>query len=501
MARPIFARRRLVRESGQRLRRRSQAAISAVLRSPLAEWNHKVIVVVSANSKMAVLASVEFLLALGAVHLAATVRFMGDVPDATDLGALWVRSTFFGAVVFIALTSMGLYQGRQRLTKAGVISRLLSAVAFAALGLGLAYYAIPPLALGRGWWGLSVVFLVLFLCASRVLFARIVDQEMFRRRIVVYGAGKYAGALLQLRRRSDRRGFQVVAFLPTPTDGHTIEDPRVDLSAGNLFELAHRHDADEIVIAMDDRRGAIPIKELLDCKRAGMDVIDVVAFLERESGKVKLDLMNPSWLIFSEGFTRRGARLVGARLFDLALCVPLLLVAFPIMLLTAVAIFLEDGRPILYRQTRVGALGRHFELLKFRSMNRDAEKDGAARWAVRNDTRVTKVGSLIRKLRIDELPQLVNVLKGDMRLVGPRPERPQFVTELSTKIPYYHERHCVKPGLTGWAQLCYPYGSSERDALEKLQFDLYYVKNQSLPFDMFILLQTVEVVLWGKGAR
>jgi sugar transferase (PEP-CTERM system associated) len=450
---------------------------------------------------MAVLASIEFLLALAAVHLAATVRFMGNLPDETDIGALWVRASFFGAVVLIALTSMGLYQGRQRLTRVGVASRLLIALAFAAISLGLVYYAIPPLALGRGWWGLSVALLALFLCASRVVFARIVDQEMFRRRIVVYGAGKYAAALLQLRRRSDRRGFYLAAFLPAPTDGHMIEDFRVDRSPGNLFELARRHDADEIVMAMDDRRGGFPVKELLDCKRVGIDVIDIVAFLERESGKVKLDLMNPSWLVFSEGFTRRATRLIGGRVFDLAISAPLLLIALPIMLLAAVAILLEDGRPIFYRQTRVGVLGRHFELLKFRSMNKDAEKDGAARWAVRNDSRVTNVGALIRKLRIDELPQLVNVLKGDMRLVGPRPERPEFVTELATTIPYYHERHCVKPGLTGWAQLCYPYGSSERDALEKLQFDLYYVKYQSLRFDLFILLLTVEVVLWGKGAR
>jgi lipopolysaccharide/colanic/teichoic acid biosynthesis glycosyltransferase len=193
--------------------------------------------------------------------------------------------------------------------------------------------------------------------------------------------------------------------------------------------------------------------------------------------------------------------MVVARLFDLVVCAPLLLVAFPLMVLTAVAILLEDGGPIFYRQTRVGMLGRHFELLKFRSMTKDAEKDGAARWATHNDTRVTKVGALIRKLRMDELPQLFNIIWGDMRLVGPRPERPEFVTALSERIPYYHERHCVKPGLTGWAQLCYPYGSSERDALEKLQFDLYYVKKQSLLFDFMILLQTVEVVLWGKGAR
>jgi sugar transferase (PEP-CTERM system associated) len=307
--------------------------------------------------------------------------------------------------------------------------------------------------------------------------------------------------LLQLRRRSDQRGFKLVAFVPVPGEPHAIVDERVDCSVEDVASLARKHEADEIVIAMDDRRRQFPIKELLDCKFRGVDVIDIVAFLERESGKVKVDLMDPSWMIFSEGFTQRSSRLNIFRLFDLAASIAILLCTWWLMLLTALAILIEDGRPVLYRQTRVGLLGKEFELLKFRSMSKHAESDGKARWAERNDSRVTKVGSILRKLRIDELPQLFNVIRGDMRFIGPRPERPEFVKELSEKIPFYHERHCVKPGLTGWAQLCYPYGSSEKDALEKLQFDLYYVKNQSLIFDLMILVQTVEVVIWGKGAR
>jgi sugar transferase (PEP-CTERM system associated) len=306
---------------------------------------------------------------------------------------------------------------------------------------------------------------------------------------------------MQLRRRSDQRGFHIVAFVPVPGELQLIGDERIDNSRANLVELARKHDVDEIVIAMDDRRRGFPIRELLDCKFAGIDVVDILTFLERESGKVMVGLMEPSWMIFSEGFTRRSSRMAVARCVDLAAAVVGLVVGWPLMALTALAILIEDGRPVLYRQTRVGFLGEPFQLLKFRSMTKDAEKRGEARWAQRNDSRVTKVGALIRKLRLDELPQLLNIIRGDMRLVGPRPERPEFVTSLVETIPYYHERHCVKPGLTGWAQLSYPYGSSERDALEKLQFDLYYVKNQSLMFDLVILLQTVEVVIWGKGAR
>jgi sugar transferase (PEP-CTERM system associated) len=254
---------------------------------------------------------------------------------------------------------------------------------------------------------------------------------------------------------------------------------------------------------MDDRRRDFPVRELLDCRLAGVEVIDLVSFLERETGRVHLDVLNPSWIIFSEGFRRDGVRQATKRAFDIVASFALVLVTWPFMLLTALAILLEDGprAPVLYRQRRVGLDGRNFDVLKFRSMRTDAEGDGKARWATGSDDRVTRVGSFIRKVRIDELPQIFNVLRGDMSFVGPRPERPQFVAELSDSIPYYEERHCAKPGITGWAQICYPYGSSEKDSLEKLQYDLYYLKNHSLLFDMMILLQTVEVVLLGKGAR
>jgi sugar transferase (PEP-CTERM system associated) len=453
------------------------------------------------NSKVALLAISEIGLAYLAVYIATFVRFSGTLPGADHGEWMWLRATAFSAAVCLGLTAMGLYQLRQRLTFEAVIVRLMMGLGFAALGLTVVYFVYPPLSLWRGWWALSFVFAFLLLIASRFAFMRIVEQDMFRRRVLVYGTGKRASALMQLRRRSDQRGFQIVAFVPVAGQAQLIEDDRIDNSSSNLIELARKHEADEIVIAMDDRRKGFPIRELLDCKFAGIDVVDILTFLERESGKVMIGLMEPSWMIFAEGFTRRNSRVAVARCVDLAAALVGLAIGWPLMALTALAILIEDGRPVLYRQTRVGLLGEPFQLLKFRSMTKDAEEPGEARWAQRNDSRITKVGALIRKLRFDELPQLLNIIRGDMRLVGPRPERPEFVTSLAEKIPYYHERHCIKPGLTGWAQLSYPYGSSERDALEKLQFDLYYVKNQSLMFDLAILLQTVEVVIWGKGAR
>jgi sugar transferase (PEP-CTERM system associated) len=271
---------------------------------------------------------------------------------------------------------------------------------------------------------------------------------------------------------------------------------------GDLRGLCERLGVTEVVVAMDDRRRGFPIRDLLECRLAGVDVTELLTFLERETGRVRLDVLNPSWMIFGQGFRRDPLRLFSSRSLDVLASLAIFVLSAPVMLLTVLAIKLEDGlrAPALYSQKRVGLAGRAFNVYKFRSMRVDAEHDGV-QWARQGDPRVTRVGAVIRKLRLDELPQIFNVLRGHMSFVGPRPERPEFVAELSEKIPYYVQRHSVKPGITGWAQLCYPYGSSEQDALEKLQYDLYYIKNNSLLFDIAILVQTAEVVLLGKGAR
>jgi sugar transferase (PEP-CTERM system associated) len=318
----------------------------------------------------------------------------------------------------------------------------------------------------------------------------------------VYGSGVQAQSIAALRRRVDQRGFRIVGFVQVPDEAVEVAPERLVAPGGSLRQLARELEADEIVMAMDDRRRNFPLGELLECRLDGIEITELVTFLERETGKVHIDVLNPSWLIFGAGFRRDVLRRYSERTFDVVASTLLLLVASPIMLLTALAIVLESGprAPIFYRQKRVGYRGSEFDVVKFRSMRVDAEKNGAV-WAMDNDTRVTRVGTVIRKLRIDELPQILNVLKGDMSFVGPRPERPEFVKQLAESIPYYNERHWVKPGITGWAQLCYPYGASERDAIEKLQYDLYYVKNHSLLFDIMVLAQTAEVVLLGKGAR
>jgi sugar transferase (PEP-CTERM system associated) len=357
------------------------------------------------------------------------------------------------------------------------------------------------LLLWRGVLLPAVLIGFLLVCLIRLLSTKLFSEDLFRRRVLFLGAGRrVASSLQRVRRRADQRGFKIMGFIAIAGDDIQVQPDRLIPSEPSLLDVATSLDIDEIVVAMDDRRLSFPIEPLLVCRLNGVEVIDLVEFLERETGKVNVKLMSPSYIIFSPGFSRSAARNFTARAFDILGSVALLFLALPVMLLAALAI-VSDGGPVLYRQVRVGLEGKPFNLLKFRSMRVDAEKGGKAQWAARNDDRVTPIGRILRKYRIDELPQLVNVLKGEMSIVGPRPERPEFVEDLACRIPYYRERHYVKPGLTGWAQLCYPYGSCEDDAVEKLQYDLYYVKNHSLLFDCAILLQTAEVVLGQKGAR
>jgi sugar transferase (PEP-CTERM system associated) len=270
----------------------------------------------------------------------------------------------------------------------------------------------------------------------------------------------------------------------------------------SLVSVVDKYDVDEVVIALRDRLGGVlPVQDLLKCRLKGIKITEMPSFFEREYRQVLLDSLNPSWMLLGEGFRQGGFRTIAKRVFDIGVSSVLLVLTFPILLIAALCVLWESGFPILYRQERVGLGGRSFVVYKLRSMTNGAESDGQPRWATVGDARTTRVGRIIRKLRIDELPQIVNVFKGEMSFVGPRPERPYFVDQLEKRIPYYSLRHNVKPGITGWAQVRYTYGASMDDAVEKLQYDLYYVKNHSLFLDLVILMNTIEVVLWNRGAR
>ncbi len=452
---------------------------------------------------IAVLAAVELAVCCLAFIVAARVRFGAGLNLFEETyGPLWPRALVFSVVMVMCLMAFGLYSARQRARAFGLAVRIIAAILAGIAVTVVVWYIAPAMRIGRGVMLLASVASLASIGLTRTAFTRLVREDVFKRRVLVYGSGQGASAIAELRRRSDRRGFTLVGYVKADGETRALPITTLDASLG-LFQLCERYDVDEVVVAMDDRRRNFPLRELLECRLTGVDVTELLTFLERETGRVRIDVLNPSWLIFGPGFRRDPLRLFSSRALDVIASVVILTLSLPVMLLSALAIVIEDRwrAPVFYRQARVGRGGHTFELLKFRSMALDAETDGQARWAEKDDPRVTGVGAIIRRLRIDELPQLLNVLRGQMSLVGPRPERPHFVSELAQKIPYYVERHCVKPGITGWAQLCYPYGSSEQDAIEKLQYDLYYIKNNSLLFDLSILLQTVEVVFMGKGAR
>jgi sugar transferase (PEP-CTERM system associated) len=347
---------------------------------------------------------------------------------------------------------------------------------------------------------LAAIMSVAVLTAVRIYALSGGFGPMLVRRVMVLGTGDEADAVEKSMRISD---VKVVGFYPLAgADALRVPRHRVLFDEKSLEEATQRLRVDEIIVAVGERRGGrLPVDELLACKLSGVRVLDLSSYFERALGQVRLDSLRASWLIFGDGFRQGAARTFFKRIFDITAAMSLLILSLPVMLVTAILVVLESGFPILYRQERVGQAGRIFKVIKFRSMRIDAEEDGRPRWASTNDERTTRTGRFIRKYRIDELPQLLNVIRGEMSLVGPRPERPFFVDKLSRDIPFYAARHSIKPGLTGWAQVRYHYGASAGDAIEKLQFDLYYVKNHTLFLDLVVLLETVVVVVTGKGAH
>lgn len=409
-------------------------------------------------------------------------------------------AVLYAALMSVAMISMGLYQRRPQ-DRADLILRTGLAFLFASMAISLAFYAFPHFSLGRGVFGYALLFSFIMILLSREAFFRWVGDESFRHRVLVLGTGKYAKLIEDLERTEG--GFNIVKFVALHDKVDKVSKARQVKIRDSLLSLAFREGIDELVVAVDDRRKRLPVDDIIDCKMSGIRVFDLQSFFEKETARVNIDLLSPSWILFSDGFHMGIFTQYGKRVLDILVSLLMLITLSPVMLLVCIASKVESRfrDPIFFSQVRVGQNGKPFNVYKFRSMRTDAEADGVARWATANDERVTSLGRFLRKVRLDELPQLLNVLKGEMSLVGPRPERPEFVTELTKKIPYYHERHRMKPGVTGWAQLRYQYGSTSEDARRKLEYDLYYVKNASLFLDLNILLQTVEVVLLGKGAH
>ncbi len=449
--------------------------------------------------QLLLLALIEGGIFFGSMYLGVAMRFGGEVHELP----VYPRALVFAGVMLISMTAFGLYIRETPQGNWSYYARFMASFLLSWVAMTLIFYIAPGLFLGRGAFALAFLLGFAGTAATRLVFFRVVDQEALLRRILVLGTGTRAaqvGKLLAENRTGHK--FHLVGYLSHNGTQHSVDEAFILNEKGPLLSVVHKYGIDEVVVGVRDRRnGNLSMSELLECKLEGVAVTDLSTFFERETGHVQLDSLNPSWMVFSDGFRRSSYKNIIKRLFDIAASSVLLALTFPVMLLTALLIYLETGAPIFYEQERVGECGHLFKILKFRSMRQDAERLGAPQWAKKDDNRVTRVGRIIRLLRIDELPQILNVLRGNMSFVGPRPERPYFVRELAKDIPHYLNRHTVKPGITGWAQIRYPYGASIEDAKKKLQYDLYYTKNHSLFLDLIILFQTAQVILFGKGAR
>ncbi len=445
----------------------------------------------------------EIIIFVSSLFLGVIVGMDVQLNDVLEhLQPLAAEAAFFSVVMLLSLASVGLYQRRLKEGRSGMVLRIITGVVLGVLVIDQLSYTIPDLDMGHSVWLTVIGIAFLGVLFTRMILFRALASSALKRRILILGAGERAATLKGQMKTFGNYEYEMFGFVPLPNEELGVSSNLVLAMNVDLLSIVKQKQIDEIVIAVDNRLQGFPTESLLRCKLFGVSVVDIVSFYEREAGKIIIHWISPSWFIFADGFQRSPWMKWLKRVSDIILSAILGVIASPLILLTILAVWLESkGKgPVLFRQVRVGETGKLFEVLKFRSMCVDAEKDGP-QWAKIDDNRVTAIGHFIRKTRLDELPQLLNVFKGEMSFVGPRPERPEFVTDLEKEIPFYQERHAVKPGITGWAQVCYPYGSSIEDSFEKLQYDLYYVKNYSLFLDFVILLQTLEVVLWRRGAR
>ena len=451
---------------------------------------------------VALLACAEFATVIACVYLAAFIRTQLDPDYILGSEYTFVYAVVMAALVWLGMLSVGLYRSRQIARLFSTILRVITALALGAVASAVFFFAIRDSFTPASLLMLASLLLVVPLCMIRIVFFAIADQKLFKRNVLVIGSGYNARPLGRLRRRADQWSFRIIGFIPV-TGETVVDECRLRFChPASLVEFVKSAGVDEIVVALDNRRRGFPTQELLECRLHGIEIINSTTFLEKETGRIELQGLSPAWLIFGSGFRFGIVRGAVKRGIDILASSILLAIMSPVLLLTMVSIWIEDGfrAPIVYRQKRVGLNGQIFELFKFRSMRPDADVDGKAIWSTQGDARVTRVGNLIRRLRIDELPQILDVFTGKMSLVGPRPERPEFVHDLQNKIPFYSKRHFIKPGITGWAQGCYSYGESIDDARKKLQYDLYYVKNNNPFFDLAILIQTLEIVIWGSSS-
>jgi sugar transferase (PEP-CTERM system associated) len=419
--------------------------------------------------------------------------------------ALVLRIALVTLVCQISLYYNDLYDFQVASTVSEISIRLLHSLGITAIVLAFIYYFFPIVIIDRWIFILSILFLLVVIIGWRIIYIRVLNQGIYNQKVLILGSSNLAVDIYNEIKEKIDCGYTVAAFITFDPDDslpETVpESLLVKTEMTSLCETIFDLEVKKVIVALKESRGGFPAKELLTCKTAGIDVLEGNSFYELLTGKLLVTQINPSWLIFSDGFRRSAMGMAIKRLLDIILSAILIVVSFFPLLIVALLIKIDSKGPVLFSQDRVGQNRKIYMMYKFRSMVEDAEKKSGPVWALDNDSRITRVGKIIRKFRIDELPQLWNVIRGDMSFVGPRPERKHFTDELEEKIPYYGERFVVKPGITGWAQVSYEYGASVEDAIEKLNYDLFYIKNLSIMFDVLILLRTIKTVVFGRGSR
>ncbi len=418
---------------------------------------------------------------------------------------LLLRIFLITVICQISLYYNDLYDFKVASSLPELFVRLLQSLGITSIALAVIYYLLPLTIIDQKIFMLSICFLLLFIIGWRVIYIKIIDKGLFNESIIILGSSPLAIDILDEINSTPDCGYSVLSIIPDDSgsnlDMRVLKKMFQKTEADSLNEIANKLDVKKIVVALKESRGCFPTNELIRCRTAGIEVLDGSSFYEMLTGKLLVTKIKPSWLIFSEGFMKSHFQTLLKRLEDIVISSIMLLLLSPLFIVVSILIKLDSKGPILFSQDRVGQGGREYMMHKFRSMVADAEKITGPVWAQNNDSRITRVGRVIRKFRIDELPQLWDVLTGKMSMVGPRPERKHFTDQLETQIPYYSQRFVVKPGITGWAQVCYDYGATVEDAIEKLNYDLFYIKNSSIVMDLVIILRTIKTVLFGKGAR
>ena len=445
----------------------------------------------------------EGLLIYGAVFFATYVFFQMDLELLRLQPFIWLKILLIAVTTELGLFFNDLYEKKIGDNYIDLSTRLIQSIGITSVILAIIYFLFPSAMIGRWVFFISLIIILLFLVSWRLLYLLVTRGKFFSEKVIILGFSELARDIAQEINNRKDLSYDVSCFITREKNHSKDTFMGIPVRSGfdDISDVAEAENIKNIIVALDEMRGAFPTKELLQCKVRGIKIIDGKSFYEMITGKLLVEKINPSWLIFSDGFVKsRTARFI-KRVVDFTAALLGLIILLPFNALVALCIKLDSRGPVFFSQERMSENKKLFKLHKFRSMKVGAEKESGPVWAADNDPRITSVGKIIRRLRIDEFPQMWNVLKGEMSFVGPRPEREFFVRELAKKIPYYSERFTVKPGITGYAQVLYPYGATEKDAMEKLKYDLYYIKNMSLVLDLMVIVKTLKTVILGRGAR